>query len=199
MLQALHKELLAKCGSPNLLAPYMVTPPEVLERVLELAAVGAGDTVFDIGCGDARLLCAAARLGARGFGWDIDPAAIADAKARIAQENIGDKVTVVLADALAESLPWADATVIVLYMGVRGNLRLREPLLAHSRNGTRVVTVQFHMGRWQPREEIRVDCPDHHRDMPVVPLRLYVVDDACRALVHTTEAELSEFATSVLT
>ena len=92
LLQSVHKELQAKQGQDHLLAPYMATPPVVVAPVMQLAAVGPEDTVFDIGCGDGRLLCAAAKLGAQCYGWDISPEAVEDAKQLIAKEGIEEKV-----------------------------------------------------------------------------------------------------------
>jgi predicted RNA methylase len=131
-LAAVQGELAAKTGrSPHTLAPYMCTPKEIVDQVMELAAVGPGDVVFDIGCGDGCLLCAAAARGATGRGWDIDPVAIADAVELMAKTGSAESVRVVCENVLDPDLvvPWAEATVVVLYMGVAGNLRLRPILL----------------------------------------------------------------------
>lgn len=67
-------------------------PPAVLPALLDFAHVGPGDVVFDLGCGDGRVLCAAAERGATGHGWDIDPAAVADAEARIRRQGCAELV-----------------------------------------------------------------------------------------------------------
>ena len=67
-------------GQTNRLAPYLATPPDVVERMLTLARVGPGDVVYDLGCGDGRIVIAAAKAGARGVGVDIDPALLAKAR-----------------------------------------------------------------------------------------------------------------------
>ena len=88
------------------------------------------------------------------------------------------------ADALAEAerIPWAEATVVVLYMGVRGNLTLRPLLLRHLQTGVRLVTVQFHMGNWKPEQMVHVDSHELHHDQPTMPLQLYVVNEAARCV-----------------
>src|SRR5262245_59557308 len=86
------------------LAPYSPTPTDVVERMLKLAGVGPSDVVYDLGCGDGRIVIAAARLGARGVGLDIDPVLIAGAQAGAKQAGVESLVTFRVQDAMTVDL-----------------------------------------------------------------------------------------------
>jgi len=124
------KQLREKSGTANVLAPYTPTPDAIVSAALEFAGVGEGDVVYDVGCGDARLLTAAIERGAvKAVGWDIDTKAIEDAQERIDGLKLGDRVSVSCEDVFTAPIDWAAASVIVLYLSVQGNLRLRPILL----------------------------------------------------------------------
>jgi SAM-dependent methyltransferase len=136
-------------GRPKLDVPYVVTLGEVVARMLDLAAVRAGDHVIDLGCGDGRILIAAARgRGATGYGVDIDPARIREAQANARAAGVGERVRFEVRDLFAT--PIRDATVVALYLLPEINLRLRPRLLAELRPGTRVLSHDFDMGDWPP-------------------------------------------------
>lgn len=132
------------------LAPFVVSPPEVVERMLELAQVTARDTVFDLGCGDGRIVIAAAvGRGARGVGVDIDPALIAQAEAAAAAAGVLDLVSFRVQNAMDTDL--SSATVVALYLLPSGNALLRPKLQRELRRGARVVAHSFDMGpSWRP-------------------------------------------------
>ena len=134
---------------------YAPTPPAVVEAMLELAQVTSDDVVYDLGCGDGRIVVAAAKhRGARGVGIDIDPDRITEAVALAEREAVTDQVTFVLDDLFEAD--FRDATVVMLYLQPEPNLRLRPRLLAELRPGTRVVSHSYDMGDWEPDEMRRV-------------------------------------------
>lgn len=139
------------------LAPYVKTPMEVIERMLVLADVGPTDVVYDFGCGDGRIVIAAAkRYGARGVGIDIDSRRIADAKANARKEDVERLVTFIQQD--AKTVEPLEATVVMLFLSWPGNLKLRQTLQEQLRPGARLVSRNFDMADWPPEKtEILVD------------------------------------------
>ena len=139
--------LLAQQAVPR--APFVATPPDVVERMLALAKVGPRDVVYDLGCGDGRIVIAAAqKYGARGVGIDIDPARIAEAEANARRAGVQRLVTFKLQDALTSDV--SDATVVTLYMLSQINVKLRPILTRDLRRGARIVSHSFAMGDWEP-------------------------------------------------
>jgi SAM-dependent methyltransferase len=131
------------------LAPYVPTPQEVVDRMLQLGGVGKGDFVYDLGCGDGRIpITAAKRFGARGVGVDIDPQRIAEANANAKKEGVAHLVTFRLQDALTTDV--SEATVVTLYLLSASNLKLRPILTRQLKPGARIVSHSFSMGDWQP-------------------------------------------------
>ena len=131
------------------LAPYLPSPMEVTLGMLALAEVRPDDVVYDIGCGDGRLVIEAARrYGARGVGVDLDSRLIAGARANARRAGVEDRVTLLEQD--AESLDLSGATVVMLYLLPATNLRLRHRLQEQLRPGARVVSHRFDMGDWAP-------------------------------------------------
>ena len=130
------------------LAPYVPTPQEVVDRMLQLAGVGKGDTVIDLGCGDGRIPISAAKVyGARGIGVDIDPQRIAEANANAKQAGVTNLVSFRLQDAMAVDL--REATVVTLYLLSSSNLKLRPILTSQLKAGSRIVSHNFSMGDWK--------------------------------------------------
>jgi ribosomal protein L11 methylase PrmA len=131
-------------------APFVPTPHDVVDRMLDLAKVGARDVVYDLGCGDGRIVIAAAQKhGARGVGVDIDPARIAEAEENARRAGVERLVTFKLQDALKTDV--SDATVITLYMLSAINVKLRPILTRELRPGARIVSHSFAMGDWEPQ------------------------------------------------
>lgn len=130
---------------------YVPTPQPVVDEMLRIANVGAGDVLYDLGSGDGRIpITAAQRWGTRGVGIDIDPDRIAEANAGARQAGVTDKVRFIEGDMFDADL--SDATVVTLYLLPRLNLRLRPTLLA-LKPGTRIVTHNYHMGDWEPQQQ----------------------------------------------
>jgi SAM-dependent methyltransferase len=137
-------------------APFVPTKQEVVEEMLRVAGVKPGDVVYDLGCGDGRIVITAAqKFGARGVGIDIDPERIADANWYAQRAGVEKQVTFKLADLFGADI--SEATVVTLYLLPDMNLRLRPKLLHELKPGTRIVSHDFDMGpEWKPERTLRV-------------------------------------------
>jgi cyclopropane fatty-acyl-phospholipid synthase-like methyltransferase len=162
------------CSTPGIKldAPYVSTPEPVVAEMLRLAQVQAGDVVYDLGCGDGRIVIAAARdFGASGVGIDIDPARIAEANLLARLSGVGDRVRFAVQDLFQTD--FSEASVVALYLYPELNAKLLPKFLAELRPGTRIVSHQFGIGDWQPQESSRiwVGTIDHLVHLWVVPPR----------------------------
>lgn len=137
------------------LAPFVATPEDIVEKMLEFAKVGPTDVVYDLGCGDGRIVITAARkYGARGLGVDVDPKRIAESRANARNAGVESLVTFLLQDALTVDV--SPATVVTLYLVATSNLRLRPMLTKLLAPGSRIVSHNFGMGDWEPNEVLNV-------------------------------------------
>ncbi|MBM3745533.1 MAG: class I SAM-dependent methyltransferase [Acidobacteria bacterium] len=135
---------------------FVPTPPEVIEAMLKLAEVTKNDVVYDLGCGDGRIVTAAAKdFGARAIGIDIDPQRVSEARERIAQAGVGNRATIRHEDLFEADIK--EATVVTLYLLTSLNEKLKPKLLRDLKPGTRIVSQTFDMGDWKPEKEIEVD------------------------------------------
>ncbi len=133
------------------LAIYVPTPPEVVDKMLRFAEVSPGDVLYDLGCGDGRIVVMAAeKYGIRGVGVDINPRRIAEAKDNARQHGVENRVQFLLGD--AKQLDVSAATVVTLYLGADGNLRLADRLRTQLRPGSRVVSRNFQIYGWPPEQ-----------------------------------------------
>ena len=140
---------LVPAGTQVPAARYVATPADVVDRMLTLAKVGPQDVVYDLGCGDGRIVIAAAqRFGARGVGVDIDPARVQEAQANAKRAGVEHLVTFRVQDALETDV--SDATVVTLYLVSALNVKLRPRLTSQLQRGARVVSHNFGMGDWEP-------------------------------------------------
>ena len=131
------------------LAPYIPTPQDVVDRMLEVAQVTNQDTVFDLGCGDGRVVITAAKkYGARGVGIDIDKDRISESKRNARDAGVAPLVRFEQGDILAADV--STATVVTLYLVSSANLKLRPILTRQLQPGSRIVSHAFGMGDWQP-------------------------------------------------
>jgi uncharacterized protein (TIGR03000 family) len=135
----------------KILIRYVPTPNEVVEAMLKLGNVGKDDVVFDLGCGDGRIVVTAvAKYGAkRGVGVDIDPERIKDSNITAKKASVTDKVEFRKEDVLTIK-DYSDANVVMLYMGNDLNLALRPILQKTLKPGSRIVSHRFTMGDWKP-------------------------------------------------
>jgi SAM-dependent methyltransferase len=135
------------------LAPYVPTPQDVVERMLALAEVTKDDVVYDLGCGDGRIIVTAAKqYGARGVGVDIDPERIAESIANAKAAGVEQLVDFRLQDAM--TIDVSPATVVTLYLLSSSNAKLRPILTRQLRPGARIVAHNFSMGSLWPADKI---------------------------------------------
>lgn len=137
-------EVAAASPPRYILAPYVPTPPEVVERMLDLAGVTSADVVYDLGCGDGRIVIAAARRGARAIGVDIEPHWVSEAAKNAAAAGVSGRTEFAVQDALALDL--SPATVVMLYLVEWSTRMLDEKLARALRPGARIVSHSFGMG-----------------------------------------------------
>jgi SAM-dependent methyltransferase len=152
--------------------PYVPTPPEVVDAMVKLAGVRSGDVVYDLGCGDGRIVIAAVRIrGVRGVCVDIDPERIHESRQNAQIAGVADRIRFVQGNLF--DVPIEGATVVMMYLLPQVNLRLRPRLLAELRPGTRVVSHKFHMGDWKPQRRVDVELPPYEYPIYrwVVPMR----------------------------
>ncbi|MFL6621554.1 MAG: SAM-dependent methyltransferase [Sulfurifustis sp.] len=135
--------------------PYVPTPEPVVREMLRLANVSEKDTLYDLGCGDGRIVVIAAKeRGAHGVGVDIDPDRIAESRANAKWADVTDKVRFIEGDLFKVDL--RPATAVTLYLLPDVNLRLRPKLLSELKPGTPIVSHQFDMGDWEPEVKTKV-------------------------------------------
>ena len=134
---------------------FVPTREVVVDAMLDAAKVGPNDIVYDLGCGDGRIVIAAAKRGARGVGVDIDPQRIKEANENAQKAGVTGKVDFRLGDLFEADI--REATVVTLYLLPSLNVKLKPRLLEQLRPGTRIVSHDFDMGDWQPEETISVD------------------------------------------
>jgi SAM-dependent methyltransferase len=142
-------------ATPKLDVPYVPTPQPVVDKMLEMARVGRGDVLYDLGCGDGRIVVTAARkYGARGVGIDIDPRRIEEARQNAEQAGVTGRAEFRVGN-LFES-DFSPASVVTLYLLPDINKKLRPQLWRQLRVGTRVVSHAFDMGEeWPPERTVR--------------------------------------------
>jgi SAM-dependent methyltransferase len=144
--------------------PYEPSPVPVVQAMLRLADIQAGELVYDLGCGDGRVVIAAVReRGARGVCVDIDPRRIAEARDNAALAGVADRIRFLTEDLFRTEI--GDADVVMLFLWPSVNLALRPRLRAELKPGARIVSHEHGMGDWKPEQTLRV--PDHGHTHPV--------------------------------
>ena len=142
----------------NLDVPFVPTPHEVVEAMLDVAGVGPGDYVIDLGSGDGRIVIAAAQRGAFGHGVDLNPVRVEEAAANAEEAGVTDKVIFLEGDLFEADI--SKATVVTMYLLNTVNRKLKPTLFEQLKPGTRIVSYSFNMGLWEPDEHILVDNRD---------------------------------------
>jgi len=137
--------------------PFVVSPEEVVDRMLRIADIGPADRVIDLGSGDGRIVIGAAARGARALGIDIDPSLVDKARGRAAAAGMTERATFRSEDLFDTDL--SGATVVTMYLLPEVNLKLR-PKLLRLAPGTRVVSHDWNMGDWEPDETIELRTPE---------------------------------------
>src|SRR5690554_1830680 len=145
--------MLMQSRAQSLDVPYVPTPQNVVEKMLDMANVGPGDYVIDLGSGDGRIVIAAAKRGAFGHGVDIDPVRIKEASENAKKAEVENKVLFVQDNIF--STDFSRASVVTMYLLNSVNLQLRSQLLGRLKPGTRIVSHNFDMGDWKPDNNAR--------------------------------------------
>jgi SAM-dependent methyltransferase len=139
--------------------PYVPTTEAAVQAMLKLAEVKKTDVVYDLGCGDGRIVISAAKdLGARGVGIDINPVRIGEAKENARKAGVEKLVRFEENDLFEADIH--EATVVTLFLLPHINLKLRPKLLHDLKPGTRIVSNTFDMGDWKPEKEAIVPDTD---------------------------------------
>jgi SAM-dependent methyltransferase len=163
LLLALSALCLSSCQSASQLefgkgldVPYVQTPPHVVTAMLSMARVGAQDVVVDLGCGDGRIVVAAAKeFGARGTGYDIDPDRILEARRNAQKAGVAAHAQFARKDLFAVDV--SEATVVTVFLLPSVLERLRPRLLRDLAPGTRIVSHSFPLKNWKPDRKLEVE------------------------------------------
>jgi len=133
---------------------YVPTPQPVVDKMLELAEVKKDDVVYDLGCGDGRIVVTAAKkFGCKAVGFDIDPERIKDSLKNVKDNNVGDMVEIKKQDIF--ELDLSKANVITLYLLPELNVKLI-PQLEKMKPGSRIVSHDFDMRGVKPKKVVTV-------------------------------------------
>jgi ubiquinone/menaquinone biosynthesis C-methylase UbiE len=145
----------------NRLAPYVNSPAKVVDRMLELASIRPGETVYDLGCGDGRILVAAVqKFKAKAVGVEISPKIVAEARNRIKKAGVGDRAQVIQGDLLETDFTGAD--VVTIYLATSLNEELRPRLERFLKPGARVVSHDYAVPGWKPTQVVQAEGRQSH-------------------------------------
>ena len=139
----------------NKLAPYVASPSRVVDMMLDMAALKPGETLYDLGSGDGRILIAAAARKAQAIGVEINPKLVVAATEEIARAGVEDRAKVIQGDVMQTD--FSSANVVTLYMDTSSNAKLRPQLEKYLKPGSRVVSHDYEIPGWKP---VRVEKTD---------------------------------------
>ncbi len=147
---------------------FVPTPQEVVLEMLKIAKVTKNDVVYDLGCGDGRIVITAAKVfGARGVGVDIDPIRIKESNENARKAGVTDRVKFIEGDLFTTNL--TEATVVTLYLTPELNIQVQPKLFRELKPGTRIVSHDFDMGGWRPDNKGLIrNVPYHYPDLNYV-------------------------------
>lgn len=155
-LSSIAEQPTVQSEAPKLDVPFVPTPQDVVDKMLEMANVKANDYVIDLGSGDGRIaITAAERYGAKAMGVDINPERIKEAQENAKKAGVEDKVEFKKQDLFETDI--SRATVLTMYLLSSVNMKLRPRILSELKPGTRVVSHSFDLGDWEPDRTERVD------------------------------------------
>jgi len=137
------------------IVPFVPTPQEVVDKMVELAGVKKGDVVYDLGSGDGRIVISAARKGAKAVGFEIDGDLVKQSRDNIRKAGVQEQAEIRQQDILTVDL--SPASVVTMYLLPDVNMKLRPNVLNQLKPGSRVVSHAFDMGDWKPDRTERVD------------------------------------------
>jgi len=156
--------------------PFVPTPQNVVDAMLQIADVKRDDVLIDLGSGDGRIVITAAqKFGTRGFGVDIDPVNVSNARAEAERAGVSERATFSVGDLFNTDL--TKASVITLYLLPEANLKLRPLLFRQLKPGARVVSHDFDMGDWQPDGRITLAVPDKSYGPPTSTVFFWVMPE----------------------
>jgi ubiquinone/menaquinone biosynthesis C-methylase UbiE len=153
--------------------PYVPTKYAVVDEMLKMADIQKADLVYDLGCGDGRLVIGAAqKFGAHGKGFDIDPERIQESRDNAQKAGVTNLVSFFEQDLFTTD--FHEASVMTLYLLTSVNLKLRPKMLRELRPGTRIVSHNFGMGEWKPDQSstVMVDDISHEVYLWIIPANL---------------------------
>ncbi|MGZ8154712.1 MAG: methyltransferase domain-containing protein [Burkholderiales bacterium] len=154
--------------------PYVATPMNVVQAMLDIAKVGPGDFLIDLGSGDGRIVITAAKQrGARGFGVEIVSSLVSDARREAERQGVADRVQFHAQNLFITDI--AKATVLTAYLYPNVMHQLRPRILGELKPGARVVSHEFDFGNWKPDAKVRVSVPDKPYGPPVSDVYLWIV------------------------
>jgi len=146
---------------------FVPTPQDIVEKMLEVAEVKKGDVVYDLGCGDGRIVVTAAKkYGCKAVGFDVDPQRIKESLENVEKNKVGDLVKIVQDDIFTQDL--SKANVVTLFLLPSLNVRLI-PQLEKLRPGSRIVSYRFDMDGIKPEKVIQARS-DHDEDTQTIYL-----------------------------
>jgi SAM-dependent methyltransferase len=137
------------------IVPFVPTPQEVVDKMIELGGVKKGDTHYDLGSGDGRIVISAAKKGAKGVGFEIDPDLVKESQENIKKAGVENLAEIRHQDILTVDL--SPASVVTMYLLPDVNLKLRPNVLSQMKPGSRVVSHAFDMGDWKPDKTEKVN------------------------------------------
>lgn len=147
--------MLAQQPTGEKLAPYYPTPESIVARMLDLGQLKAGETMYDLGSGDGRIvIMAAQRYRAISKGVELDADLVTSSTAKIQQLGLERMATIIYGDILKQN--YSDADLLTVYLLPDSNLKLRPILDAQLKKGTRIVAHDFPIGGWTPNKEITI-------------------------------------------
>jgi SAM-dependent methyltransferase len=186
-LKSEYKPQVGQAGKDVVWVP---TPPELVERMLDMAKVTAQDTVVDLGSGDGRIAIAAAKRGAKTKGIEYNPDMVELSRKNAAAQGMGDKVDFVRGDIFETD--FGNATVITMYLLPGLNMKLR-PKLLDMKPGTRIVSHAFTMEDWEPDQSAEVEYRNAY--LWIVPAKVegvWRVSNPAGSGQDTVEVQLSQ-------
>jgi SAM-dependent methyltransferase len=154
-LSALTSVAQAQDFDSKKIVPFVPTPQEVVDKMIELAGAKKGDTVYDLGSGDGRIVITAAKKGARAVGFEIDGDLVKESRENIRKAGVQNLAEIRQQDILTVDL--SPASVVTMYLLPDVNLKLKPNLLSQLKPGSRVVSHAFDMGDWKPDKTERVN------------------------------------------
>lgn len=162
----------SEVSAQDLDVPYVPTPDNVVERMLDVTNVQSSDYVVDLGSGDGRIVIAAAKRGASGHGIDLDPKRVDEARENASEQGVDEQIMFMEKDIF--NTDFSEASVVTMYLLPSVNKKLRPKLLDNLQPGTQIVSHSFDMGSWKADKEIvvRDDGSSHDIYYWIIPAKV---------------------------